>query len=48
MLADDFACDPRNPERGKIYSDLRHSSDLYDDVEVDYRGNDVTARCGSF
>lgn len=44
MLADDFACDPRNPERGRMYNDLEHSVDMYSDVLVDYRGNDVSAR----
>jgi phosphatidylinositol glycan class K len=44
MLADDFACDPRNPERGRLYSDLQHSDDINRDVVVDYRGNDVSAR----
>ena len=44
MLADDFACDPRNPERGRMYNDLEHSVDIYSDVSVDYRGNDVSAR----
>eukprot|EP01043_Picozoa_sp_COSAG02_P046857 COSAG02_NODE_4427_length_5372_cov_4.047791_3_plen_368_part_00 len=44
MLADDFACDPRNPERGRIYNDLAHSDDIFRDVVVDYRGSDVSSR----
>jgi phosphatidylinositol glycan class K len=43
MLADDFACDARNTRRGHLYNSNTKATDLYEDVEVDYRGNDVTA-----
>ena len=43
MLADDFACNPRNPFPGKIWNNRQHGIDVYGtDVEVDYRGEDVT------
>lgn len=43
MLADDFACNARNPFPGKIYHDKSRLLDVYgQDVEVDYRGEEVT------
>lgn len=43
MLADDAACDPRNPYPGSLWASSKHEIDLYgDDVEVDYRGYEVT------
>eukprot|EP01050_Picozoa_sp_SAG11_P008784 SAG11_NODE_790_length_7155_cov_217.330641_2_plen_349_part_00 len=42
MLADDHACDPRNVHRGQLYNDQSQSMDLYKNVHVDYRGNDVS------
>ena len=43
MLADEFACNARNPYPGKIYSNKDKSLDVYgQSVEVDYRGEDVT------
>lgn len=43
MLADDAACNSRNPYQGSVWSESRHEIDLYgDDVEVDYRGYEVT------
>ena len=29
MLADDFACDPRNPEHGRMFNKIDHADDLY-------------------
>ncbi len=29
ILADDFACNPRNPFPGQIFTDYRHERDLY-------------------
>merc|ERR1712099_123769 len=41
MLADEFACNARNPYPGKIYSNKDKSLDVYgQSVEVDYRGED--------
>lgn len=43
MLADDAACNARNPYPGFVWSENHHDIDLYgDDVEVDYRGYEVT------
>jgi len=43
MLADDAACNPRNTYPGSVWSESHHDIDLYgDDVEVDYRGYEVT------
>ena len=45
LLPDDFACQSRNGEwAGQIFNSAQHSLNLYeeDDVEVDYRGADVT------
>lgn len=43
MLADDFACNARNPFPGKIYSNKQRNVDVYgEEVEVDYRGEDAT------
>jgi phosphatidylinositol glycan class K len=43
MLADDHACDPRNVAHGRVYGDSHGRVELYgDDVEVDYRGTEVT------
>jgi phosphatidylinositol glycan class K len=43
MLADDIACNPRNILRGEVYNDASRHLQLYDDdVEVDYRGEEVT------
>lgn len=43
MLAEESGCDPRNLFDGKMFSQQSHRQDLYKDVEVDYRGNQVTA-----
>ncbi|WFD19457.1 glycosylphosphatidylinositol anchor biosynthesis [Malassezia caprae] len=43
MLADDAACNARNHYPGSVWSESHHNIDLYgDDVEVDYRGYEVT------
>ena len=43
MLADDVACNPRNTYPATVYNNQRRTLDLYgDNVEVDYRGYDVT------
>ena len=44
FLADDTACSPRNPFYGSVFNNARRELDLYgDNVEVDFRGYDVTA-----
>ncbi|GAA5907208.1 hypothetical protein JCM8208_006720 [Rhodotorula glutinis] len=43
MLADDVACNPRNPFAGTVYSNADRKVDLYGDrIEVDYKGEEVT------
>ncbi|GIY08143.1 GPI-anchor transamidase [Caerostris extrusa] len=43
MLADDMACNPRNPKAATVFNNAHHHINVYgDDVEVDYRGYDVT------
>ncbi|KAI0738307.1 peptidase C13 family-domain-containing protein [Daedaleopsis nitida] len=43
MLADDAACNPRNKFPGCVYANPGRGLDLYgDNIEVDYRGNEVT------
>ncbi|ORX39020.1 peptidase C13 family-domain-containing protein [Kockovaella imperatae] len=43
MLADDVACNPRNPLPGKVYANAGRHLDLYGEgIEVDYRGYEVT------
>lgn len=43
MLADDMACNGRNIYQGQVFGSLDKSFNLYgDDVEVDYRGCEVT------
>lgn len=42
MLADDIACDARNPWPGTIYNNRHHHINVYGhDIEVDYRGDEV-------
>ncbi|KER20529.1 hypothetical protein T265_10942 [Opisthorchis viverrini] len=38
---DDIANNPRNPFKGKVFHDYTHE-DIYQGVEIDYRGKDVT------
>ena len=43
MLSDDIACNPRNPIPGAIFNSAGDRLNVYgDDVEVDYRGYEVT------
>ena len=43
MLADDMACNPRNPYPGTVYNNANRYVNVYDNnVQVDYRGFDVT------
>lgn len=42
MLADDVACNPRNPFAGTVYSNADRKTDLYGEkIEVDYKGEEV-------
>lgn len=44
MLADDMACNPRNPRPGEVFNHKNQEIEVYgSDVEVDYRGYEVTA-----
>lgn len=43
MIADDMACNPRNPRPATVYNNANKNINVYgDDVEVDYRGYEVT------
>lgn len=43
MIADDVACNPRNPHPGKVFNNADQRVNIYgDDIEVDYRGEEVT------
>ncbi|KAK4051233.1 glycosylphosphatidylinositol anchor biosynthesis [Microbotryomycetes sp. JL201] len=43
MLADDVACNPRNPFAGTVYSNADRRTDLYGEkIEVDYKGEEVS------
>ncbi|KRT78488.1 Peptidase, partial [Oryctes borbonicus] len=43
MIADDMACNPRNPRPGTVFNNAKQHINVYgDDVEVDYRGYEVT------
>lgn len=43
MVADDMACNPRNPRPGTVFNNAYQHINVYgDDVEVDYRGYEVT------
>jgi phosphatidylinositol glycan class K len=43
MLADDVSCNPRNKFPGSVYANPGRHLDLYgDNIEVDYRGYEVT------
>jgi phosphatidylinositol glycan class K len=43
MLADDHACNTRNSFPGQVFFDAEREVDMYGcDIEVDYRGYDVT------
>jgi phosphatidylinositol glycan class K len=42
MMADEVACNARNPYKESIFPVGFHHVDLYEDVQVDYTGADVT------
>lgn len=43
MVADDMACNPRNPRPATVFNNANQHIDVYgDDIEVDYRGYEVT------
>ncbi|WAR31494.1 GPI8-like protein, partial [Mya arenaria] len=43
MVADDMACNPRNPRPATVFNNANEQINVYgDDVEVDYRGYEVT------
>jgi len=43
MVADDMACNPRNPRPAAVFNNEDENINVYgDDVEVDYRGYEVT------
>ena len=43
MVADDMACNPRNPRPATVFNNANQHINVYgDDVEVDYRGYEVT------
>ena len=43
MLPDDIACNPRNIMPGAVFNDDTQMLNVYgEEVEVDYRGNEVT------
>lgn len=45
MLADDIACNARNSLKGTLFDDSSHHTQLFDDdVQVDYRGGEVTVQ----
>lgn len=45
MLADDMACNHRNPKPATVFSHKNMELNVYgDDVEVDYRGYEVGAK----
>jgi len=43
MLADDVACNGRNPLQASVFNHYDHKDNVYgQDVEVDYRGSEIT------
>jgi phosphatidylinositol glycan class K len=42
MLADEVACNAKNPFKDSIYPMGSHNVDIYSQAQVDYTGNDVT------
>ena len=43
MIADDMACNPRNPRPATVFNNANQNIEVYgNDVEVDYRGYEVT------
>lgn len=42
MVADDMACNPRNPRPATVFNNAQQHINVYgEDVEVDYRGYEV-------
>lgn len=42
MVADDMACNPRNPRPATVFNNVNQNINVYgDNVEVDYRGYEV-------
>ena len=49
MVADDMACNPRNPRPATVFNNQNQQIDVYgDDVEVDYRGYEVSKQSNPF
>ena len=44
MLPDDQACDARNIYRAQMFNNFDHKINLYENIEVDYRGLDVNVQ----
>jgi len=43
MVADDMACNPRNPSPATVFNNADQQLNVYgDDVEVDFRGYEVS------
>lgn len=43
MVADDMACNPRNPRPATVFNNAHQHINVYgEDVEVDYRGYEVS------
>lgn len=46
MVADDMACNPRNPRPATVFNNANQHINVYgDDVEVDYRGYEAIIFC---
>lgn len=47
MVADDMACNPRNPRPATVFNNAHQHINVYgEDVEVDYRGYEVSTTKG--
>lgn len=45
MVADDMACNPRNPRPATVFNNANQHINVYgDDVEVDYRGYEASTK----
>lgn len=48
MIADDMACNPRNPRPATVFNNANQHINVYgDDVEVDFRGYEVSSYLNS-
>lgn len=46
MVADDMACNARNPRPATVFNNAHQHINVYgEDVEVDYRGYEVSILC---